>query len=232
MKAFFSGLRGVAGTPPLTNRLTWKLGHWGRNALLPLALVLLFTPVWLPRIARDPLSYRNLPFPVVTTTLEAGQTFVASVHRCNNQRQELSYTYTRQLTNQHTGVRYLLAGGHDLLQPGCAVTELRLNVIPSDLPPGVYILSGVSTARGRWKTVDVPWETQPFTVTVPASSPAPASPSGPVVTIVPPADPARTELSAINAALEAHLRYLERERRLARGTTDALIEGAKASVPR
>lgn len=145
--------------------MTWRV-HRG-DILLPIALLLFLlaaAPIWLPRISPAPLVYRNLPFPVLNSPVEAGDSILMLVSRCTSEVDAEVYTTTRELVNLDTGLRTVLPPGNSRPRPGCEEFAARTAALPDDIEPGNYIYRGVVLVRGRWRTEDVAWSTQPFVI--------------------------------------------------------------------
>jgi hypothetical protein len=122
-------------------------------------------------LAPDVITYVNVPFPVVDNTVAPGEEVTLIVERCANDplsRSPLIYTFTRELVDIKTDVRYPIADGASSMPLGCQTGANavlgKLNIIPLTLPDGTYYLRGTTTARGLFKTNTREWTSQPFEV--------------------------------------------------------------------
>ena len=156
-------------------------------SIFGLALILLGLPLILYVLALvtpAPLSYRNVPFPICgpdstisCTPLEVGYTFHPGdivptlATRCVDNffagDDLFPYHIDRNLTNTVTNVRIILPDIVSAAPPGCMTSVSLNNQLPLATPPGLYYLEGVSTAYGRFRTVNVYWRTQNFQVSKP-----------------------------------------------------------------
>lgn len=135
--------------------------------LLLIATLVVFEPA--------PLSYQNLPFPVVYETpervLHPGDPIQLEVARCNRLfgvfdfgTQPLIYRNVRTIVNDMTGERNILDDATASVEPGCSTAKSRLTTIPKDLPPGRYHVDSYALVNGVVRQQNVHWYSQPFEV--------------------------------------------------------------------
>lgn len=153
----------------MIDRRIQKNPHW----LLILAIGLIVTGLAAPLVVQvaipPPVRFTNLPFPA-SGPVRVGDVVPIEVERCSTESEPVVAVRTRALqeidtdgnpTNDH---RYILPADSALIPPGCSRFLALSASIPAGVVPGVYRLEGVSTVRGRWKTVDLPWQTEPFEI--------------------------------------------------------------------
>jgi len=136
-------------------------------ALVAFILVPVLFSIFLPA----PLSYENLPFPVLNSPVAAGKEVFLDVRRCTYWRSTITYLVTRELRNQMTGAIYLLASTPATLATGCTSVISSVNAVPSDVPGGTYAFHGTGRVGGWLRAHDVLWHTQAFEVIAPGGTP-------------------------------------------------------------
>lgn len=103
------------------------------------------------------------PFLVLNSPMHAGETLVLQVTRCawdligDDPVRVLS---TRSLVSVDSAAIVVLPSVAVDIPTGCQTVESRLNIVPSDLPPGRWRLQGSNTARNR----TVPFSSDAFVV--------------------------------------------------------------------
>lgn len=110
------------------------------------------------------LSYPEIPFPVVTTKVKAGEVVQVRVTRCNADPSPHSYTVLRQLSKVDGTQVYVYPSSTITVVPGCVVVTSVLNTIPEGTPPGKYFISGVTETNDRLRPNAIPWHTDTFEV--------------------------------------------------------------------
>lgn len=138
--------------------------------VLPTAILTLF---WAFDFFLAPpvLQYFNVPFPVKTTPVQAGQSVSLIIERCSLDPfapDPLIYTFTRELVNVADGTEIGIQNGATSMPHGCQVGDNAWinasNTIPRDVPEGTYYIRGTSVALGRLKVSIVQWQSEPFYV--------------------------------------------------------------------
>ncbi len=136
--------------------LLWILG-------IAAVLVVVNLQLLLTVLTPPPFVYTNVPFPLKDSTYEKGETIVMSVARCSEERTSVSVVSVKEFYNPVTGVSIPLPPGSGIIPPGCSSTATAFaSVFPPGMPKGTYVIRGVTTFRGSFKTVDVAWQTQSF----------------------------------------------------------------------
>ena len=131
---------------------------------------LYFEPPW--------LSYANLPVPVLTSPLHAGDVIPLYVVRCNALGEVRVYNSTR--TIERMGSRgevlevIMLTPTVISAEAGCKPVTSRVNVTPADLKSGRYRAAGKAQIENSLRTHWVPWYSQEFDVV----AKPPEAPSG------------------------------------------------------
>ncbi len=156
-------------------------------AIIVAALILLAAPLLqftLAVMGPVPLTYANVPFPVcsprsqtVCMPLQPGETFQPGdvvpilATRCINNLLGgdalFPYHVDRNLVSVSTNVRVILPDFGSAGPNGCATSVSVANQLPIAVAPGEYFLEGISTAYGRFRTINAYWRTQVFPVTKP-----------------------------------------------------------------
>jgi hypothetical protein len=90
------------------------------------------------------------------------------VDRCVNdpfaRGANVPYIISRNLIAEN-GTRIILPGlSTNVVADGCTTMVTLANALPDGLAPGQYRLEGVATVYGRFRTVNVYFVTEPFTV--------------------------------------------------------------------
>lgn len=119
------------------------------------------------------LSYKNLPFPTVVSSITPGEGMVTKVLRCNNSDTTKAYFTTRSLENIDKRVYWILPSAQMAIDPGC-VAATNSTALPLEVPPGTYRLFGTSEVRGILRTHYVDWYSQAFVV-LPKFVPTPST---------------------------------------------------------
>lgn len=115
-------------------------------------------------VTPPPVVYRNLPFPVRNSPIQAGEPLALHIDQCY-------YDGTRDRPLKLTASRLLYRPSDSYLvtipaivvsvtSQGCRTSDVFLDTIPVGLSPGRYILVGETTAEGRWKTTTAAWQTE------------------------------------------------------------------------
>ena len=122
-------------------------------------------------IAPAPITHPSGNFVVTPDVVMAGQSFTLSGSTCVSafwSGQNPTPTHqARALVNLDTGAQQLLPSTDNVLQDGCATVTAAPITVPSDTPPGRYVLTTVITINGRFRTTSTPFQSQPFTVVAP-----------------------------------------------------------------
>lgn len=118
----------------------------------------------LDRLSPAPLTIAS-PITVGTPRLHAGDTLVLITSHCVMGTEPLIVDYARNYVsvNDDTPDLVGLPRVSAVLPAGCETVTTHTNMVPRDLPPGMYVLQGIATARGH----NVPFATQPFLVEAP-----------------------------------------------------------------
>ena len=108
------------------------------------------------------LSYGNLPFPVLTPFVNAGQAVHIVVERCSTDTKTRVYGVSHRLVGATTTT--ILPATQASVEPGCNKATSAINVVPVDTPAGRYIVDGTAEVQGTIRAVTVQWQSQPFEV--------------------------------------------------------------------
>ena len=122
----------------------------------------LYLSFWSP----DPLVYDVQPFAVDKQEYHYGDSQTVTSYRCNQDGRPLVVeTVLREYYNISTGEAFETESiGTGIIQPGCHWgTSFTPNAFPRQMPSGLYIKRGITEAKGRWRTIFVPWQTERFT---------------------------------------------------------------------
>jgi hypothetical protein len=140
------------------------------NGLLGLTAVLITVSIglsiWAKYIEPPWLKIRNLPFPAAAT-VSAGEAIELAVERCNSSKKTQTYTITRSLRNEVTGISELLPEVILSIEPGCHRTLSKVNIIPKSQPPGIYSAWGIAIIQMRIGKQEIDWYTDKFEVLPP-----------------------------------------------------------------
>ncbi len=109
------------------------------------------------------LSYGNVPFPVLTPVVKAGETVVLDILRCNRDTRPHTYVTARQLVRTD-GTITALPAATVWLQPGCETGRSAINVIPKETPPGKYRVFGWTEITDRIFPTTMEWSSDVFEV--------------------------------------------------------------------
>lgn len=169
-------LHRMSGSPRLTVRAPLsgdRVKLLTLGFVVGLALGLTANAFLLGTLLPAPLSYTNVPFPVLPSRAHAdgayrpGETLRVVVARCYDEwllHGELgAYTVDRTLVREDGPERYLMGTVAASQAEGCTpASESTLHTLPAtDLTPGRYHVDGRAFASGRWT---VTFTTQPFEV--------------------------------------------------------------------
>lgn len=151
-------------------------------AVAAICIFLLALPVIYALVAPIPFEYRNLPFKVCAPqstpdlcipnrndTFHPGAVVPLLVDRCVNdpftaRGTNVPYIISRNLIAEN-GTRIILPSlSTNVIADGCTAMVTLANALPDGLAPGQYRLEGVATVYGRFRTVNVYFVTEPFTV--------------------------------------------------------------------
>ena len=121
---------------------------------------LFITSVVLPA----PIVYAVQPFSIDKDEYVTSDSMIISSYRCNNEGKPLVVqTVERYFFNVDTGYRYDMPSSPGVVQAGCSWQQAVVhNGFHPDMPSGEYVKRGVTRAKGRFSTVDVPWQTEHF----------------------------------------------------------------------
>jgi len=156
-------------------------------AIIAAAAILLAAPLLqltLAVIGPIPLTYANVPFPVCSPRSQAiclpltqGESFKPGdvvpilATRCINNllggESLFPYHVDRNLVSVTTNTRLILPDFGSAGPNGCTTSMSLANQLPIAVAPGDYYLEGISTAYGRFRTINAYWRSQVFTVTKP-----------------------------------------------------------------
>lgn len=126
-------------------------------------IVLANLSILLTSFTPDPITYPILPFALDKTEYWSGDSLTLSVYRCNQEGRPMLVTAVRYFNNVGNGQRVPLPPGTGVAQVGCMWDKAEIiGIFPDEMPPGIYTMMGTTTVRGRFKTVDIPWQTVPF----------------------------------------------------------------------
>jgi hypothetical protein len=110
------------------------------------------------------LSYPKLPFLVLQSSYQPGEPVTLQVYRCNSSKISRSYVTTRELVNLETSELTILPATTVTVLPGCSWSYSKINIIPTDQPPGHYKFQGNVQINDFMVIRLVSWESQPFEV--------------------------------------------------------------------
>jgi hypothetical protein len=110
------------------------------------------------------LSYRNLPFAVLTPLVKPGEPVKLNVVRCNSDSKTRVYGLSHRLLSVDGGTSVILPAGTVSIEPGCSDEISAINVIPPGTAPGLYIVEGYAEVQATLRSVSVRWVSQPFRV--------------------------------------------------------------------
>ncbi len=119
--------------------------------------------LWAVYLEKPWLEYRALPWEVIEP-VKPGEMVPVIVLRCNHTGERRTYRVTRNLVNVDTGDQIVLPSSDTDIEPGCHRSISKLSLVPSNVPDGTYVLSGLGHAKGRLQVHEVPWTTQRFEV--------------------------------------------------------------------
>ncbi len=143
----------------LHNGLLGALSFW--------ILGFLFFYTYVTFIDASPLSYENVPFPVVKNTVIAGEIIPVSIERCNHSSAPIVYNVTRGVQNLQNKTVFQIEGNTTILDPGCTLAVSYSNRTPATLPSGQYRLYGAAITPGTFNDHSVIWYSEPFNVVMP-----------------------------------------------------------------
>ena len=116
-------------------------------------------------IEKPALRYMNLPFPVMQSTVYAGDILPLSVSRCSEYDGRRVVTSSRYLEKTN--------GADDLsaldmvaavIPPGCVTQIVKIHRIPESTAPGNYRLRGATIVHGLIRDFEIDWSSEPFQV--------------------------------------------------------------------
>lgn len=131
---------------------------------LTVITVIMVCFLWLVWKPAD-LSYDALPFSTVGETFKQGDIVPVQTRRCNKTNRVLVWEVTRGLQKVGGDDVIMTSSGLSFSEPGCFDVTGYNNVLPKDLPPGQYIITGVATVPDVLGNKNVPYYSTPFTVT-------------------------------------------------------------------
>lgn len=113
---------------------------------------------------KAPLSYKNVPFPVVNQVIHPGDSIPFRIDKCNRSDHATSYIVTRTLHSLDGNPSLLLGSSNIKLEPGCITVISEGAKLPDTVTPGKYKLMGISEVQGVVKPFKIEWQTEPFVV--------------------------------------------------------------------
>jgi hypothetical protein len=138
-------------------RRTLSVLGWSVGAVSGIVVyLLLFEP--------PPLTYTNLPFPVLAPVVMPGDKVPLRIKRCNSTDRMLLATLTRTLENLDRREFVSMQSTVTPIQPGCTESTSLTNHVPLETPPGAYRVVGVAQVPGTLKTHYVTYYSAPFIV--------------------------------------------------------------------
>jgi hypothetical protein len=147
-----------------SHRMQMRVFHTLAAVALSLAALILGGYFFGITVEQPYLRYQNVPFPVITRTVRAGEPVRLMVARCNDDSVRHGYLVTHMLRNLDTGGFVLLPDVWVEIAPGCATAISQLNIVPPGTPPGTYEASGRALVDGRFANHQVMWRSEPFEV--------------------------------------------------------------------
>lgn len=111
-----------------------------------------------------PLVYSVQPFSVDKEVYATHDTMIISSYRCNYEPNPLVVnTVERYFYNLKTGEEFHMPSSPGVVKTGCSWQDARVfDGFDETMPSGMYVKRGVTKADGRFRTVYVPWQTEPF----------------------------------------------------------------------
>lgn len=135
--------------------------------MVAISTLLLMLPQILRYTERDLLTYPDQPFKVLNTPVRHGEELKVQISRCNWSSGPLSYMVQGTLIHLETGQRRRLPPVRWFMMTGGCETQVTImRGLPEAIPPGHYMLEGISSVSGRWKTSDVAFATESFELVV------------------------------------------------------------------
>ncbi len=129
------------------------------------ASFLMWFGVWLAYMEPPYLTYRNVPFPVLTPEVKAGDVVLIRVERCNSTHTKRAYITGRALIPHGPGLKPIeMQSAAASIRPGCQVSNSALNIVPPGTAPGRYHIEGVAEIAGTIRTHSVLWSSASFEV--------------------------------------------------------------------
>ena len=117
---------------------------------------------------RPVIRYTNIPFPVTTREVAAGEHVSMIVEHCNDDDNSHTFAVSRELVSLDSARPPIhLRPGLTEAPPGCERNERRGTMIPLDTPPGHYYLRGFTEDNAGPRSFVVPWRTREFVVVPP-----------------------------------------------------------------
>jgi hypothetical protein len=151
-------------TIPTTSQLMMGYFRFLRWVSVIMALTCLFMFLWGMFFELPVLRYQNLPFVSLQPIVMAGQPAMFTVARCSTAQDPINYSSSRNLKNMTSGVVTLLPDIQISIAPGCTRAVSKINETPLNMPSGTYQAFGMSKVPGRFRSYDVPWNTESFIV--------------------------------------------------------------------
>ena len=141
----------------------WQRADW--LAVLAVVLALMAAaPAIATTIEPPPLSYTNLPFPVLNSPVAVGTPIVMLIARCADSRAEQPYIVSRELVRVDDRLRIPLSPTRNMARSGCEEYRAQTATLPDDIDPGIYVYRGVASVQGWFRNYSVSWETEPFEI--------------------------------------------------------------------
>ena len=144
---------------------------WGRRVAGPVSAVLILgmvlynvVPPLLGQIVPPPYSYQRLPISVLTPKVKAGGAITNRTSLCVAEP-NISVTFSWGFVSDDWPYGRYPTGTftRPFDKAECTTTDSNL-VVPTVIQPGRYHVEGTTEARGRWRTVTIPWSTESFEV--------------------------------------------------------------------
>lgn len=141
-----------------------KVATYGVIVLLLVVYSVVMTFQYLDVIRHDPVSYPIQPFSLNADIYTTDDIMIITSYRCNYEPNPLAVqTVERYFMSLDDGKRYDMPPSPGIIQVGCSWQDARvINGFHPDMPSGRYVKRGVTEMKGRYKTVYVTWQTEPF----------------------------------------------------------------------
>lgn len=114
-------------------------------AILTLCGILLFV------LDKNPLTYRNIPFPTSQNVYHSGDSVRSMVQRCSSQENQM-YSFSSQLRSTSGAVVALLTSSNVVADKGCTSFWSVPQVLPDSLQQGTYHIEYIVFVPTRFRT--------------------------------------------------------------------------------